>query len=138
MEVLLKKTKITKSVVNQSLLGSSSLYLDHSNYDVLGWCLLSGKRDVRYILLYNRIKNTIVRLQYTDVSEITTESKNVQRGSSQEGYTYPMTYYLHIYCRDFGRSLTVVYSENEQEVLLEKEKLIAFLREVNQKGQIYV
>lgn len=33
MEVILKKTKITKSILEQSLLGNSILYLGHPKYE---------------------------------------------------------------------------------------------------------
>ena len=38
MEVVLKKTKITKSILQQSIYGHESLYIGNPNYDFLGWC----------------------------------------------------------------------------------------------------
>ena len=44
MEVILKKTKITKSILEQSLIGNDSLYLGHPSFDILGWCnVIKGK-----------------------------------------------------------------------------------------------
>jgi len=140
MEVLLKKTKITKSVVNQTLLGDSSLYTDWSEfYDILGWCLISGKRDERWILLYHRTKNTLLRLPYIQkLSEGELVSRNEQQSDNKGGYIYPKVYRLYTYQIDRSRTACISWSEDESKILGEKEKLHEFIKTVNQKGQIFI
>lgn len=139
MEVILKKTKITKSIVNQALRGSNSLYLNHFNYDILGWCLLNGKRDVRWVLIYNRLNNTLIRVPYVERlkdDEIT--SKNVQTTDRNGGYTYPLTYFLSVYFKDESRIVAIFSDEDKNKVVEEQNKLIEFTNEVRIKGQIFI
>ena len=140
MEVILKKTKITKSIVNQSLTGSYSLFLSWNNYDILGWCLMDGKYKVRYILLYNRVKQTVVKLPYINNNDYEITSRNEQlEGESRGCYRFPIVYRLQASFSDFnGRYTSLIWSEEEKEVVEAKQVLTDFLREVNQKGQIYL
>lgn len=140
MEVILKRTKITKSIVNQTLLGNNSLYSDWSGfYDILGWCLMNGKRNERYILLYHRDKNTLIRLPYVQkLSDDELTSRNEQESDGSGGYIYPKVYRLNVYQVDRSRLAQVAISKEEVLILAEKEKLQEFIKEVNQKGQIFI
>ena len=136
MEVLLRKTKITKSIVDQSLLGTNKLYLGHPNYEVLGWCsTLKGKYRYNYILLYNKAGNTITRLNYPEYRNINEEEKGEQtlkEGLSYQDWYFPTYYYLKL-------SDTVIIRTLDKEVRDKgKLELQKFLREVEQKGQIYI
>jgi hypothetical protein len=136
MEVILKRTKITKSILDQSLLGNSKLYLGHPNYDVLGWCsILKGKFRYNYILLYDKASNTVVRLHYPNSKNIYEEEKGEQtlkEGLSYQDWHFPTYYYLKLSDIQIVRTLDKDIREDA------KIKLQKFLREVEQKGQIYV
>lgn len=135
MEVLLKKTKITKSILEQSLSGNNSLYLGHPNYEVLGWCsIIKGKFRYNYILLYDKIVNTIVKLTYPNSKTIYEEEKaeqTVKNGTYQDWY-FPTYYYLKL------SDTTIVRTLDRNTRDESKLKLQKFLREVEQKGQIYI
>ncbi len=140
MIVELRRTKITKSIVNQTLLGDNSLYTDWSAfYDILGWCLMSGKRDERWILLYHRTRNTLLRLPYIKKlvdDEITSRGEQTSDGNG--GYTYPTIYRLHIYQIDRGSKACIAWTGEESKISKSKEKLREFIEIVNQKGQIFI
>ena len=140
MEVVLKKTKITKSIVNQALQGSDNLYFNMCNYNILGWCLITGKRNERWILLYDTIKNTLVRLPYAQNLSESDEirSRNEQTADLQGGYIYPEVFRLYTYLIDQHKTHQVACSKEESEIISQKEKLHAFLRIVNQKGQMFI
>ena len=136
MEVYLKKTKITKSVLEQSLLGNSNLYLGHPNYEVLGWCsIIKSKFRYSYILLYNKTDSTIVKLIYPNSKNIYEEEKNEQtlkEGLSYQDWYFPTYYYLKLSDVQIIRTLDKNIRDEG------KIKLQKFLREVEQKGQIYI
>lgn len=135
MEVLLRKTKVTKGVVEQSLLGNNRLYLGHPNYEVLGWCsIIKIKFRYSYILLYCKIDNTIVKLNYPDSKNIQEEHKNEQtlRNGTYNDWYFPTYYYLKLSNKTIFRDLDRQLRDDS------KQKLQIFLREVEQKGQIYI
>ena len=59
MEVLLKKSKITSSIFNQSLIVSK--YTDIKDIEVLGWCI---HKSTRYIVFYDSNEGLIYRMYY--------------------------------------------------------------------------
>lgn len=62
MEVILKKTKITSSVLNQTMIAST---IDLKTADVLGFCLLKNQK---WIVLYNSSTNELRKhLMFYDV-----------------------------------------------------------------------
>lgn len=58
MEVLLRKTKITKSIFNQMQYARPK---EVHQYNVLGWCLVS---DEKFILLYDEKTKTPFKYQW--------------------------------------------------------------------------
>lgn len=136
MEVQLKRTKITKSIVDQSLVGHNRLYLGNTNYNVLGWCsVIKGKFRHNYILLYCKLDNTVVKLYYPNTRNITEKEQGEQTqkvGLHYIDYDYPTYYYLSL-----GDTI-VLRTLNKEERDSAKEQLQKFLREVEQKGQIYL
>jgi hypothetical protein len=135
MEVVLKRTKITKSIIEQSLHGNNSLYLGHPNYDVLGWCrVIKGKFRHNYILLYRKVDSTIVKLYYPNSKNIYEKEKEEQtaRAGTFDDWYFPTFYYL-----EFGEQVIIKTLDKE---VRDKGKLELqqFLREVEQKGQIYI
>lgn len=136
MEVILKRTKITKSILEQSLLGNSSLYLGHQNYNVLGWCsVIKGKFRHNYILLYDKIYNTIVKLDYPNSKIIYEEEKEEQtlkKGLPYQDWYFPTYYYLKL------SDIIIIRTLDKDSRDKSKLQLQKFLREVEQKGQIYL
>lgn len=136
MEVILRKTKITKSIVDQSLPGNNRLYLGHPNYEVLGWCsMLKGKFRYNYILLYDKAGNSVLKLNYPNSKNIYEEDKGEQtrkEGTFYDDYYYPTYYYLKLSDTLIIRTLD---KEGRDKGKVELQK---FLREVEQKGQIYI
>jgi hypothetical protein len=59
MEVILKKSKITSSIFNQSLIVSK--YSDIKDLEVLGWCI---HKSTRYIVFYDSSEGLIYRMMY--------------------------------------------------------------------------
>jgi len=142
MEVLLKKAKITKSVIAQSLLGGYSLYLGHPNYEVLGWCnFIDGKNSRRYILLYNKAESAIVKLHAVREGDFEIISKTEQTrrpGSTYDDWYFPMFHTLIVILTINRTNVTICKKEDLASVEADRDKLKAFLREVYQKGQIYI
>lgn len=58
MEVVLKRTKITKSIVSQLEFVPSHLL---SNYKVLGYCVLP---KTKIVLLYDEVRNKLAKTSY--------------------------------------------------------------------------
>ena len=135
MEVFLKKTKITKSIVDQSLVGKNELYLGHLSYDVLGWCsVIKGKFRHNYILLYDRRINVIEKLHYPNSKNIYEEEKAEQtaKNGTHNDWYFPTYNYLKL------SDITIMRTLDKDKRDEGKLKLQQFLREVEQKGQIYL
>ncbi|MCK9446788.1 hypothetical protein M0Q50_08015 [bacterium] len=140
MEQILKKsTKITKSIIDQTVIGSSYLYYDNKDYDILGWCV---NNKHMYIILYNRISNTLVKL-YRIMSEndITLESNNENifniNTNNYEYYTYKTLKIYSASCKySFNFKQTKEETDEDMEIFYNKSKL--FIAEVNEKGQFYL
>lgn len=143
MDVVLKKVKVTKSVIAQSLLGQNYLLFGHPNYDILGWCyFIAGKNSRRYILLYDKADHVIVKLHYIKDADIEIISKGEQTrkpGVPYEDWYWPTFHSLKIRAEvNRSNEVTIAKSEELTDVEEKKEKLLSFLKEVNQKGQIYI
>jgi len=143
MLVELKKVKITKSVVDQSLLGSSYLYFGHPNYNILGWCVTRRKGSMlRYILLYDKLANTVVRLRHVvSVKDIMMEKTNFQEPVVGGGYTYTTRYVIKVHCQDFNNTHIIrTQSPHESDKVMEEAfvHLRDFIKAVNSAGQIYI
>lgn len=133
MEVILKKSKITKSIFNQSVFGAYSLYLGNNSYDNLGWCIVDNKK---YIILYNKDKNTVVRLVYPQDSVGDIVSNNIQEGNHKEGYTYFTYFFFVVYLGN--NTIRLSKSRDEETAEKTKEQFISFMEDVNQKGHFYL
>lgn len=139
MEVELKKTKITKSIVEQSLSGSYNLMHQNHNYDILGWCLI---KKIRKVLLYNRLTNQILTLPYVKFfgDDIKIEEKGEQRSDGNGGWIYPNIKKIRIYFCDLSACTYISQDENQTFEDMENifTKVKDFYKQVNQKGQIYL
>lgn len=143
MQVELKRTKITKSIVDQSLLGHPMLYYNFkAAYDILGWCvMIKNKRHLRYVLLYHRTTNEIVKLRYIlNEKHIEIEKTSIQTPLIEGGYSYDIKLNIKAFFTDFNNSATIKLqnSESDDEILQIKERCEEFVKTSNQKGQIYL
>ncbi len=68
MEVILKKSKITNSILKQTI--SPKLDMNLSNYQNLGWCIYNKER---YIILYDAENSLLYRLLTFDRIDINEE-----------------------------------------------------------------
>lgn len=143
MEVILKKTKITKSIIDQSLRGPYSLYFNWTGYDILGWVgIKRSKEYYRWTLFYKNDTNQIIKIPYIDNSNrIKYFEKGVQLPDAKMGYIYPQLKHIEVTYPDsfsgfiFKQDYPV---ETEEEMDLKFEAIKNHITEVNQKGQIYI
>ena len=141
MEVQLKKTKITKSIIKQSLPASLTVFRNLNSIDVLGWCLLDGKKIV---LLYNTITNQVMTARYTPFFGSKYQylkKESVQRPNTEAGgWDYPEVYVLYIDGEDGERVLRLEQSENMSDGDMEKilEQARDYAKKIAQGGQIYI
>ena len=141
MEVQLKKTKITKSIIKQSLPASLTVFRNLNSIDVLGWCLLDGKKIV---LLYNTITNQVMTARYTPFFGSKYQylkKESVQRPNTEAGgWDYPEVYVLYIEGEDGERVLRLEQNENMSDGDMEKilEQARDYARKIAQGGQIYI
>ena len=141
MEVRLKKSKITKSIIKQSLPASLTVFRNLNSIDVLGWCLLDGKKIV---LLYNTITNQVMTARYTPFFGSKYQylkKESVQRPNTEAGgWDYPEVYVLYIDGEDGERVLRLEQNENMSDGDMEKilEQARDYARKIAQGGQIYI
>lgn len=139
MEVILKRTKITKAIFAQILRGENSLFVQPGDYKVLGWVLVNkGKNFYRSILLYTEAENKLLKLPFSSVSKIKNESKNRQESDGNGGYVFPKVHFLKLYLPDYNNEITIFESKVEAEVKEMETRLKLCLTEVCLKGQIYI
>lgn len=141
MIVELKKTKITKSIVQQSLMGSYSLFYNWEGYDILGWCMIKSKHNIRWTLLYKRISNQIIIFPYiSNHKYLEIIEKSVQKSDPEGGYSFPLMLSIKVYCNDLNRTINILEQTTETKEEMEQmfEKCKQFLIIVDQKGQIYL
>jgi hypothetical protein len=141
MEVQLKKTKITKSIIKQSLPAALTVFRNLNHIDVLGWCLLDGKKIV---LLYNRTTNQVMTARYTPFFGSKYQflkKENVQRSNTETGgWDYPEVNVLYIEGEDGERVLRLEQNENMSDADMEKllEQARDYAKKISQGGQIYI
>lgn len=141
MEVLLKKTKITKSIINQSLSAPIDAFLRTDfYYDVLGWCMHNGKRIV---LLYEKDTNQVRTYFYTPSfgkKYQFLEKAIVQRPDINGGWVFPEVYILKILSEDGRQIYKHEQGEKETDEDMKKmeEKAMKHASKVSQSGQIYI
>lgn len=123
--VELKKLKITKSILSQSLYAS---IVNMLNTDVLGWIMFkSGKYWRKLIVFYHKDKKTILLKDYPTKMEV------VPSSDGKGGVIYSV-----VYKYDRGSS---IYRETDDGTKEEADKLLDKLLKmketVDNKGQIY-
>jgi hypothetical protein len=150
MEVLLKKTKITKSIINQSLPAPIDAFLRTDfHYDVLGWCMYNGKKIV---LLYEKATNQVRTYFYTPSfgkKYQFLERANVQRRDTNPftrrpdingGWVFPEVCILNILDEDGIPVYRHEQNEMETDEKMKEleEKAMKYAVRVAQAGQIYI
>jgi hypothetical protein len=141
MEVLLKKTKITKSIINQSLPAPIDAFLRTDfHYDVLGWCMYNDKKIV---LLYEKDTNQVRTYFYTPSfgkKYQFLERANVQRPEINGGWVFPEVYVLNILAEDGRTAYKHEQKESETDEKMKEleEKAMKYAVRVAQAGQIYI
>lgn len=140
MEVILKKTKITKSIINQSLPAPIDAFLRTDfHYDVLGWCMYNDKKIV---LLYEKATNQVRTYFYTPSfgkKYQFLERARVQRPEGG-GWVFPEVYILNILAE--GERIAYRHeqkeSETDEKMKEMEEKAMKYAVRVAQAGQIYI
>lgn len=141
MEVLLKKTKITKSIIDQSLPAPIDAFLRTDfYYDVLGWCMYNDKKIV---LLYEKATNQVRTYFHTPSFGKKwqfLERAKVQRPDSNGGWVFSETYILNILAEDGRPAYRHEQKEMETDEKMEEleEKAMKYALRVAQAGQIYI
>lgn len=143
MEVVLKKSKITKSIIDQSLRGLYSLYYSWDGYEILGWVgIKKSKEYYRWTLLYKKATQQIIKIPYIDnESRIKIVKKSKQLRDGNQGWIFPELLYIQISFPDrfSGFENHQDYpTETDEEMNDKFEKLKEHIRIVNEKGQIYI
>lgn len=132
MEVVLKRTKITKSILDQSVYASKESYIKDIE-KILGWCMYKGNR---LILLYDKHTSQILKLDYVD--------KLGYKKFEQELHTnfdWNSHKLYHIISIKYSRSNVedrIFSSQDEKETNISLFMLKEFLKKVHEKGQIYI
>lgn len=122
MEVLLKKTKITKSIFNQMQTARSK---NLKSYKILGFCLLS---ESKWVLLYDEKTSTPFKYEFMT---------NIFKGvieEDQHGYTPPHPHYVSMY----SNSTYKLPLKTEQEAKDICQTLIDTMEKASELGQIFL
>jgi hypothetical protein len=139
MEVILKRTKITKAIFGQIIRGKNSLFVQPGDFKILGWVLVNkGNTFYRSIILYNEAESKLLKLPFSSVSKIKKEGKNRQESDGNGGYIFPKVYFLKLYLPDYNQEITIFESKVEAELKEMETRLKLCLTEVCLKGQIYI
>lgn len=122
MEVLIKKTKITKSIFNQMHTARSK---DLHSYKVLGYCLVAEKN---WVLLYD--EKSLTPLKYEFMTNI---NQGVVMPDKDE-YTPPHRYYITCYS-NANYKLTFKTEKESNDVY---GSLIETMNKASELGQIFL
>jgi hypothetical protein len=118
MEVILKKAKITSSILNQTIYARPQLM---GNWDVIGWCI---HKERRYIIFYDKESNTLKKFDSYERIEFISDLE-INRFEVE----------IIRYNRDESISLrcSTLEEQNELAILLESVRIEAL-----EKGQFYI
>lgn len=141
MEVLIRKTKITKSIVKQSLQANLEIFKNLNNYDVLGWCLVDNRKIV---LIYDRLTQQILTYRYTPFS--TGKYQYLKREGVQRedkingGWIFPEVLFLYIEFTELNSHFKIEQKEGvtDEDMKLMLQKAQEFARTIARAGQIYL
>jgi hypothetical protein len=131
MEVVLRKSKITNSIIKQTVKASEEV-LKSSDYEVLGWCnYLLGKHLYKYILLYNQKTKDLKK--YLFFGKLEKEYVNDYRGRD---YYSPERFDLKVITPNFVDTIYTFQKEEERASFMKDLEVIK--KRAEQQGQIYL
>lgn len=116
MEVVLKKTKITNSILKQALISTS---VDFKVGEILGWCIYE---KIKYIVCYRSDINIISR--FPMFKDLRTEQSNQPIGGLGK-------FSVHVYLGGNYTPLTYISKTNE-----ESEEFVELLRKIKHQAEI--
>ncbi len=126
MEVEIKKVKLTKSIIDQSLyISYSELISNFDNYDILGYVNI---KHIRTVLLYDKVKNILKKMRFVDINRdnsICLNDEKQQFTNPDGGYIYRTGKQIYLYFSDLRFSNTLSQGENEsvEDIEIEFEKI---------------
>lgn len=131
MEIILRKSKITSSIIKQTVKASEEV-LKSSDYQVLGWCnYFSGKHAYKYILLYNQqTKDLKKHLFFGKLEKVYI---NDYRGRD---YYTPEKFNLEIITPNFTTNVHTFDKEKDRDSFVKDLEIIK--KRAEQQGQIYL
>lgn len=131
MEVILKKTKITSSILKQTT-NATENNLKDANFRVLGWCrYVVNKHTYKYILLYNENKQELVR--YLFFSEIKEVYVNDYKGRD---YYSPEKFNIEVKTPNFMDKVYTFKTQKERDDFAHDLRVIK--NRAEEAGQIYL
>lgn len=122
MEVLLKKSKITKQILNQVRLITLTQIAE---YRVLGWCYDGSKNNVSYIVFYSSRENILYKFPRKVRVEVQMSAQKTNR------------YYLEFYHNVLGR-LDTDGDFDEDTISLIMSNIEKMQQEAEELGQFYI
>lgn len=131
MEVILKRTKITSSILKQTV-SAKEEDLKNTSFKVLGWCnYYINKHTFKYILLYN--ESTAELRRYLFFTELENAYINDYRGRH---YYSPEKFQLIIKMPNFADRVHTFNTEKERDDFSHDLRVIK--NRAEQAGQIYI
>jgi len=132
MDVIIKKCKLSKSIINQ--LQYIGTLPKNDNYEVLG-----------YVIIPKKVSKVIIKTSdgnywwASNIKNIETVCKNTQFTNPDKtvgGYIYPERTHVKIWTFE-GKAVSFSAEFNESENLKLKEKAENYLNKIKKAGQIY-
>lgn len=140
MEVKLKKTKITKSILDQSFKGSWDLFYNWEGYDILGFCFYN---KILTPILYKRVTNQVIVMDsLIDIKQIELKKETVQIPDSnyKNSYLFPLKYRIYIHFPNYKYPIPIFTQNEESDEQVEDmvQKIKIFVNTLKSKGQFYI
>lgn len=128
VEVVLKKVRLTKSILNQATIKQFD-HINLDNYDVIGW-YADGKK--RFVVLYNSESNSLIRTIFIYKARLLTEHETLREipyDSQEVG--------IKFHYSDRIEPQVEIY-ENLEEANKRINRINSFVQTISEKGQFYV
>lgn len=131
MEVVLKKSKITNSIIKQTLSATEDV-LKSADYKVLGWCnYVVGKNRYKYILLYNQKTSDLKK--YLTFGSLKKVHYNEYIGRN---HSTPEKFNLEIITPNFTTKIHTFEKEAERDSFAKDLEVLK--KRAEELGQIYL
>jgi len=130
MKAILKKYKITKTILQQSLRPTQ---YEISDLEVLGWCIYkTGKISISFIVLHDEKKGIIKRIP--KIKEIEESFLDAYKGSI---YFTPKRWEIKIKSAGNYKNVSY-YFDNEVDPIAFKSDIESLIEKAEEKGQFYI